>query len=627
MNYLSVENLTKSFGERVLFENISFGIEKGQKTALVARNGSGKTTLMRIIMGLDVSDSGETAFHNSISVGFLNQVPVFDEAKTVMETIFTAKNPMVQAVKEYELALEEAQSGTEKSIERLQKASAVMDDLKAWDFETELKRTLAKLNITNLQQVVSQLSGGQRKRVALAKVIIENPDLLILDEPTNHLDVEMIEWLEDYLSRANISLFLVTHDRYFLDRICTHIIELENNQIYKYEGNYEHYLLKKEEREALAISSAEKARNLMKKELEWMRRMPKARGTKAKYRIDNFYELEKKAKHPHQQKDLKLDVQMSRMGSKILELKGIDKKFGDLTILNGFEYVFKKKERVGIVGKNGVGKSTFLNIIMGLENADAGEVITGETVVFGYYNQQGLQLPEDKIILDVVKDIAEVIPIGKKGETLSASQFLNLFLFPPKMQQTPVSKLSGGEKRRLHLLTILVKNPNFLILDEPTNDLDLQTLQTLEQFLDNFQGCVIVVTHDRYFMDRIVDHLFVFEGAGKIKDFNGKYTDYRTWKQEEEREAKKLEKAAKPKETSHRATQEKKKLSYKEKLEYEQLEGEIEALEEEKAQLEEKLTSGETDHQKLQEWSERIAELIDLIDEKTIRWMELAEYA
>jgi len=625
MNYLSVDNLTKSYGERVLFSDISFGLDKGQKTALVAKNGSGKTTLMRIIMGLDDPDSGKVAVQKNVSVGFLPQVPIFDESKTVIETIFTAQNPMIQAIKEYEIALKAAESGTEASIERLQTASAQMDDLKAWDYDTELKRTLSKLNVNNLQQVMSELSGGQRKRVALAKVIIEQPDMLIMDEPTNHLDIEMIEWLEEYLSRANISLFLVTHDRYFLDRICTHIIELENNQIYKYEGNYEHYLLKKEEREANELASADKARNLMKKELEWMRRMPKARGTKAKYRIDNFYELEKKAKGPNRQKDLKLDVQMSRMGSKILELKGINKAFDDLVILKDFEYVFKKKERVGIVGKNGVGKSTFLNIIMGLEQADAGEIMTGETVVFGYYNQQGLKLPADKRVLDVVKDIAEVIPVGKKGETLTASQFLNLFLFPPKMQQTPVSKLSGGEKRRLHLLTILVKNPNFLILDEPTNDLDLQTLQVLEEFLETFQGCVIVVTHDRYFMDKLVDHLFVFEGEGKIKDFNGKYADYRDWKQEEEKEAKKLEKAAKPK-TTHRAPQEKKKLSFKEKQEYEKLESEIEQLEEEKEQLEANLGSGELDHQKLQEWSERIAEIIKLVDEKTERWLELAEF-
>lgn len=626
MNYLSVENLTKSYGERVLFSNINFGLEKGQKTALVARNGSGKTTLMRIIMGLDDPDSGEVAIQKSISVGFLPQVPIFDESKSVIETIFTANNPMVQAVKEYELALEKAQSGTEASIDRLQKASAVMDDLKAWDFENDLKRTLSKLNITNLQQPVNHLSGGQRKRVALAKVIIENPDLIILDEPTNHLDVEMIEWLEEYLSRANISLFLVTHDRYFLDRICTHIIELENNQIYKYEGNYESYLLKKEEREAQEASTVEKAKNLMRKELEWMRRMPKARGTKAKYRVDAFYKLEKKAKGGNKQKDLKLDVQMSRMGSKILELDGVDKRFDDLTILQDFNYVFKKKERVGIVGKNGVGKSTFLNIIMGLEQADNGEVTTGETVVFGYYNQQGLQLPEDKLVIDVVKEIAEVIPIGKKGETLSASQFLNLFLFPPKMQQTPVSKLSGGEKRRLHLLTILVKNPNFLILDEPTNDLDLQTLQTLEEFLDSFQGCVIIVTHDRYFMDRLVDHLFIFEGDGVVKDFNGKYTEYRDWRLEQEKEAKKAEKEAKAAPVVQKS-QEKKKLSYKEKIEYENLESEIEALEEEKSKLEDKLGSGETDHQKLQEWSERISELIQQIDEKSERWLELSEYA
>ena len=437
----------------------------------------------------------------------------------------------------------------------------------------------------------------------------------------------MIEWLEEYLSRSTISLLLVTHDRYFLDRVCNHIIELENQQIYKYEGNYEHYLIKKEEREASEAASIGKAKNLMKKELEWMRRQPKARGTKAKYRVDAFYDLKKKAHSGKQEQALQLDVQMSRLGSKILEMEGVQKSYSDLVILKDFEYIFKKKERIGIVGRNGVGKSTFLNIIMGLEKADAGKITKGETVVFGYYNQQGLQLPEDKRVIDVVKEIAEVIPVGKRGDQLTASQFLTYFQFPPDSQYTYVSKLSGGEKRRLHLLTILVKNPNFLILDEPTNDLDLQTLQTLEDFLESFGGCLMIVSHDRYFMDKLADHLFVFEGEGKIKDFNGKYSEYRAFKKEEEREAEQAKKANKPKAEKVAVEKEKKKLSYKEKQEYERLEGEIEALEEKKEELEQLLGSGETNHETLQGWSEEVSKIIEEIDTKSERWLELAEYA
>jgi len=451
--------------------------------------------------------------------------------------------------------------------------------------------------------------------------------LLILDEPTNHLDVDMIEWLEEYLARATISLLLVTHDRYFLDRVCNQIIEIDNEQIYKYEGNYEQFLVKKAEREANEAINIDKAKNLLRKELDWMRRQPKARSTKAKYRIDAFYDLKDKASAGKKQSELQLDVQMSRLGSKILELDNVNKRYEDLIILDNFNYVFKKRERIGIVGQNGVGKSTFLNMIMDLEKADSGEITKGETVVFGYYHQQGLKLAEDKRIIEVVTDIAEVIPMGKKGEELTASQFLNHFQFSHKQQYDYVSQLSGGEKRRLYLLTVLMKNPNFLILDEPTNDLDLQTLQTLEEFLDNFSGCLIIVSHDRYFMDRLADHLFIFEGEGKVKDFNGKYSEYRDYKKDQERQ-KELDKKAKKAEVVYEqpVNEEKRKLSFKEKQEYTQLEGEIEALETKKADLEALMVSGESDHEKLQGWADEVAKLMKTLDQKSERWLELAEF-
>lgn len=629
MNYLSVDNISKRIGEKQLFEGVSFGLEQGQKMALVARNGAGKTSMLKIIAGEDVPDTGEVAFPKDLSVGFLSQVPQLNDAHTVTEEIYSSDNEQIQAVKWYEEALEQASDGTEKSINNLQDAAARMDDLKAWDLEALVKKVLFQLNITNLHQPVSKLSGGQRKRIALAKLIIDSPDLLIFDEPTNHLDVEMIEWLEEYLSRSTVSLLLVTHDRYFLDRICTHILELDGGQVYKYEGNYGRYLQEKEKRMADEASNIDKAKNLYKKELEWMRRMPKARSTKAKYRVDNFENVKKKAHSATQEKGLELEVQMSRMGKKILEIYDLNKQYGDLVITEDFNYIFKRKERVGIIGKNGVGKSTFLNMIMGLESPDSGQIITGETIIFGYYHQQGLKLDADKRVIEVVKEIAEVIPVGKKGEVITASQFLQRFQFPPATQYTYVSQLSGGEKRRLHLLTILVKNPNFLILDEPTNDLDLQTLQILEEFLDDYPGCLIVVSHDRYFMDRLVDHLFVFEGEGQIKDFNGKYTEYRAWKEEQEKEKKQLEKSAKATVSTPvpEAKQEKRKLSFKEKQEFESLEAEIEQLEEQKSALSEKMNNGESDFEKLQEWSQQFEELGRLIDAKSERWLELSELA
>jgi ATP-binding cassette subfamily F protein uup len=628
MNYLSVDNISKRIGEKVLFEGVSFGLAQGQKMALVARNGAGKTSMLKIIAGLDEPDAGQVAVQREISVGFLPQEPQLNEALTAVEEIYSAGHPAMLALRAYDQALEAAGRNEPGAEARLQQASAALDDLKAWDFEAHVRKVLFQLNITNLHQPVAKLSGGQRKRLALAKLIIETPDLLILDEPTNHLDLDMIEWLEGYLSRQQVSLLLVTHDRYFLDRICTHILELDHGRVFKYEGNYERYLLEKDKRLADEASGVDKAQNLMRKELEWMRRMPKARGTKAKYRIDNFYDLQRKAQSGRQEQDLQLELRMSRMGGKILELHGVTKRFGPLTILDDFEYVFKKQERIGIVGRNGVGKSTFLNMIMGLEAPDAGEIVTGETVVFGYYHQQGLKLEEDKRVIDVVKDIAEVIPVGKKGETISASQFLQRFQFPPEAQYTFASQLSGGERRRLHLLTVLVKNPNFLILDEPTNDLDLATLQTLEAFLDDYPGCLIIVSHDRYFMDRLADHLFIFEGEGKVKDFNGKYTEYRDWKQEQEREeaaqAKQAAAAQAPKPAAAPAA--KRKMSFKEQREFEALEGEIEALEAEKAELAERMNRG-GGYADLQAWAERIDAIETLLEAKSDRWLELSDLA
>ncbi|MBX2844367.1 MAG: ABC-F family ATP-binding cassette domain-containing protein [Flammeovirgaceae bacterium] len=630
MNYLSVDSLTKTFGEKVLFENISFGIEKGQKVALVARNGSGKTTLLKIITGQDSADSGEVVINKDISVAFLPQEPEFENINYVMDYIFKGDNAILKAIKKYEASIKAYEEDpSDKNLDLLNEATAEVDNLNAWDFEVKVKQILDKLKISNLDQDVKLLSGGQKKRVALSRVLIEEPDFLILDEPTNHLDLDMIEWLEEYLSKQNLSLFLVTHDRYFLDRICTEIVEIEDERVYKHKGNYSYYLETKSEREVQMTKEVEKARNLMRKELEWIRRMPKARGTKAKYRVDAFDDLQEKAKGPGKKDGLQLGVNMARMGKKVMEIKGLNKAFGDLKITDDFNYIFKRKERVGIVGKNGVGKSTFLNMLTGTEQPDSGIIDNGETIVFGYYTQAGIKLEEGKRVIDVVTDIAEVMPLAD-GSNLTASQFLQLFLFPPKTQYSLVSTLSGGERRRLYLLTILVKNPNFLILDEPTNDLDLLTLNVLEDFLLNFGGCLILVTHDRYFMDKLVDHLFVFEGDGQIRDFNGKYLEYRYQEEEKER-LEKLEKEEKkkvPQSKTDTQSNSKKKLSYKEQKEYEELEKEISKLEEQKEKLSSKINSGEiTDHLALQEISEEIGKLMEEIDEKSMRWLELSELA
>jgi ATP-binding cassette subfamily F protein uup len=627
MNILSVENLSKSFGEKVLFDNISFGISKGEKIALIAKNGTGKTTLMKILAGKEIPDSGNVTFRKDLRVEFLEQEPYMDPAKTVIETIFDDSNPTVQLMKQYEDVLEKVQEHSTAELQsELQRLSSLIDDAGAWDYELRVRQVLTKLNIHNLDQPVRQLSGGQKKRIALAKALIDPSDLLILDEPTNHLDVEMVEWLEDFLTRSQLAVFLVTHDRYFLENITDKIIELDSGSLYVYEGNYSYFLEKKAEREFNEVREMDKARNLMRTELEWMRRMPKARGTKSKSRIDAFYELKDKAGGKKKEDEFSLDIKMNRIGGKVIELKKVYKSYGDKVILKGFDYTFRTGERIGIVGKNGAGKSTFLNLLTGLEIPDTGKINTGETIVFGYFSQQGLELKEDKRVIEIVKDFAEVIRLSD-GTKVNAAQFLQLFQFPPEMQYTYYSKLSGGEKRRLHLLTVLVKNPNFLILDEPTNDLDLLTLNILEDFLLHYKGCLVVVSHDRYFMDKLIDHIFIFEGEGEIKDYNGRYSEYRM-------EAEAAEKAAeKANDQKSKAlvqpvdvkTSVKKKPTFKEKLEFEKLEKEIADLENEKALLTEKLSNGAGDHKQINEWALRMQKIIDEVDEKSLRWLELSE--
>ncbi len=622
MNYLSVKELTKSFGDKYLFEDISFGINKGDKVALIAKNGAGKSTLMRIIAGKEDADSGEVVIRKGIKYGFLEQSPSFDENLKVEELLSGYNSEVFKVVKEYETALQ--RSSVDRSAEAakiLEEAIAKMDITGAWDYDRRLKRLLTMFKITDLEQKVATLSGGQKKRLALALTILDEPDFLLLDEPTNHLDIEMIEWLEKYLEQSNVTLLMVTHDRYFLDRVCNNIIEIDDGTLYRYNGNYSYFLEKKAEREELLSIEVDKAKKLMKKELEWIRRQPKARTTKSKSRIDAFEDIKKKAGSAKKEEELKLETLSRRLGGKILELKGVSKSYGNLKLIEDFEYTFKKGERIGVVGNNGAGKSTLLKIITGEIKPDKGEVVVGETVVFGYYRQDGLpEYDNDKKVLEVVKDIAEIINTGK-GKSMTASQFLNFFLFPPEKQNDYVANLSGGEKRRLYLLTVLIKNPNFLILDEPTNDLDLITLYKLEEFLFNYKGCLILVSHDRYFLDKLSDHMFIFEGEGKIKDFYGLYSEYKKRKAEQKSEK---EKPVEKKSHQQKRTV-KKKLSYKEQKEYEQLEQEIENLENEKAGLEKKINSGITDYEELQKLSEKIKNIIDLIDEKTLRWMELDE--
>ena len=626
ISYLQIDKLTKSFGDLVLFEDITFGIAQGQKVGLIAKNGTGKTTLLNIIAGKEDYDSGAVVFRNDLRVGYLEQMPHYPDGLTVLQACFYSPNETVRLIAEYEQAMA---SGDHSNLEAI---LLRMDNLKAWDYEQRAKQILGQLKIHNFDQKVETLSGGQLKRVALANVLITDPELIILDEPTNHLDLEMTEWLEGYLSRANISILMVTHDRYFLDRVCSEIIEIDRKQIYQYKGNYSYYLEKRQERMDALNAEVDRASNLLRKELDWMRRQPQARGTKAKYRIDAFYELEKKAKQQHEAGNVNLDVKASYIGSKIFEAEHVSKRFGDLKIVEDFNYIFARYEKMGIVGNNGTGKSTFIKMLMGEVEPDSGRFDVGETVRFGYYSQDGLQFDEQMKVIDVVQNIAEYVDLGD-GKKMGVSQFLNYFLFSPEKQHNYVFKLSGGEKRRLYLCTVLMRSPNFLVLDEPTNDLDIVTLNVLEEYLRNFKGCAIVVSHDRYFMDKVVDHLLVFRGNADIKDFPGNYTQYREWKEVQDQLEKEAEAARRAgiaptmEKTSRPEKEQKKKLTFKERKEFEALEVEIPLLEAEKAELETAMSSGTLSNDELLAKSERIATVIEEIDEKTMRWLELSELA
>lgn len=619
---LQVDGLTKSFGDLVLFREISFGIAEGERIGLIAKNGSGKTTLLNILTGKESYDNGAVVFRRDLRVAYLEQDPVYPENLTVLQACFSSGNAITDLIAEYEKVINSKDHSNLDNI--LQK----MDVLQAWDYEHRAKQILAQLKITDFEQKISELSGGQLKRVALANVLITEPDLIILDEPTNHLDLDMVEWLEEYLQRSRLSLLMVTHDRYFLDRVCNEIIEIDQQQLYQYKGNYSYYLEKRDERISAQNAEIDRANNLMRKELEWMRRQPQARGTKAKSRIDAFYDLEKKAQQVRDAGNVQLQMKGSYIGNKIFEAQHVYKAFGDIKIVEDFNYVFARYEKLGIVGNNGTGKSTFIKMLMGEVAPDKGNFDIGETVKFGYYSQDGLKFDEQMKVLDVIQNIAEVIDLGN-GNRLTASQFLQHFLFPPEKQHNFVYKLSGGEKRRLYLCTVLITNPNFLVLDEPTNDLDIVTLNILEEYLQQFKGCVIVVSHDRYFMDKVVDHLLAFQGNAKIKDFPGNYTEYREWKEIQEAIEKEKEQAAKPKEDKPQIASpkndDKKKLSFKEKREFEELDSLIPKLEEEKEKLENELSSGTLSTDELLSKSSRISELIDEIDEKTMRWMELSD--
>ncbi len=619
---LQIEGLSKRFGDLELFSGISFTVEERKRIGLIARNGKGKSTLLKIVAGDEPADEGKITLRNGLRVGYLEQEPDFDGNLTVIEACLQRNSEKAQLIARYEQAM---QAGDTAALQPLMEE---MDRLDAWDYEHRAKQVLDKLKITRFNQPVGELSGGQKKRIALAAVLIEQPDLMILDEPTNHLDMAMVEWLEEYLSRLSGSLLMVTHDRYFLDNVCNEIIEIDDNTIYRYKGNYSYFLQRREERLQNKAAETARARNLLRKELDWMRRQPQARAHKAKYRIDAFYKLEEKAAAMRDDSKVSLEVKAQYIGNKIFVMKALSKAFPGKVITKDFYYTFARYEKLGIVGNNGTGKSTFIKMLLGKVPQDSGTIEVGETVKWGYYSQDGLAFNEQMKVIDVVKNIAEVIPVGNKMYT--ASQFLQHFLFAPEKQYSYVYKLSGGEKRRLYLCTVLMSNPNFLVLDEPTNDLDIETLQVLEEYLSEFKGCVIVVSHDRYFMDKVVDHIFVFNGDGDIKDFPGNYTEYRDWRDEERATAAKeaAEQAAKttPAKQSHR-TEEKRKLTFKEKREYEALETEIFQLEEEKAAIEEAMSSGTLSTADLLEKSARIQQVLELIDEKTMRWLELSEYA
>ncbi len=623
ISYLQVENLSKRFGEQLLFEHISFGVGKGQKVALIARNGMGKSTLLRIIAGKDMPESGTVIFRNDIRVGILEQEPTLEAENTVFEEVFRSDAPALALIREYEEAVEQ------EDTEALERLIPEMDAHGAWDYETTVKQILSELKIDLYDRKIRHLSGGQKKRVGLAKVLISNPDFLILDEPTNHLDIEMTEWLEEYLGRANMTLLMVTHDRYFLDRVCNQIIEIDAYGLFAYNGNYAYYLEKRAERIESRNAAVDKARNLLRTEQEWMRRMPQARGHKAQYRIDNFYKLKEAASQGVTERKLELDIQGKRLGKKILELEHVTKEFDGMCVLRDFSYKFVRGEKIGIVGKNGVGKSTFLNIITRNLEPDSGTISVGETVVYGYYKQSGIEFREGDRVIDVVKNIAERIDLGN-GRVMSAGQFLEYFLFTDKQQYSPVEKLSGGERRRLYLLTVLMGNPNFLILDEPTNDLDILTLNVLEDYLKGFKGCLLIVSHDRFFTDKVADRVFAFEGDGVVKDFPGNYTVYKNHREEEEecrereeRERKKQEPKPAPAATEKSGKQ--RKMTFKERQEMEQLERELEALNAEKQEVEAVLSSGTLPAEELMAKSERIGVLMEELDEKEMRWLELSE--
>jgi ATP-binding cassette subfamily F protein uup len=644
MNLLSVNQLSKSFGDKKLFQNINFGINYGDKVALIAKNGSGKSTLFKILQGIEIPDSGDIAFRKELRISFLSQEPNLNDNHTIEQAIYAGDSEMVKTAIDYAHLVETHYANpTEKTENQLDILTNKMNDLEAWNVETQIMLVCANLGLNDLKQKVSTLSGGQKKRLALAQVILNEPDLLIMDEPTNHLDVTVIEWLEEYLRSYKKSILLVTHDRYFLDEVCDRIIEIDNHALYEYKGKFDYYMEKKAERLMMEASELDKAKNLYKRELEWVRKQPRARTTKSKSRVDAFYDIEAKARKKSVDKKIELSVKVERIGSKIIEVHNLKKAFGDKKILEPFSYTFIKGEKIGIVGPNGIGKSTFINMLQGIEPPDTGKVTVGDTIVFGYYSQKGIQVADDKRVIEVVKDIAEFIPLAN-GTSLSASGLLTRFNFPPEVQYGHVSKLSGGERRRLYLLTVLVRNPNFLILDEPTNDLDIITLQTLEQFLLDFQGCVLIVSHDRYFLDRLVDHVFAFEGNGIVKDFPGNYSEYRQWKYDSEAEAEELAKDQKTIEnatnqtvvaspeiivaettTVKSTTSEKKKLSFKEQKELETIDAELPKLEARKTEIETLLASGITDVKEIEKLSSEFTQISNQIDEKTMRWLELQD--
>lgn len=617
MNYLSVENLSKAFSDKLLFENLSFGIEKGDKTALIAENGTGKTTLMRILVGKEEADGGKVVFNGNVRVGYLEQLPTFDPDCTIGDVVAEGHTDIMRVIRKYEDSL--------VNRVNLEEAMAEMDANQAWDYEMRLKQLLSTFEINDLSQKIGTLSGGQVKRLALALVLLDNPDILFLDEPTNHLDMQMVEWLEDYLSQSNVTLFMVTHDRYFLDRVCNKILEMYHGVVYTHKGNFDYYVRKSREREENKRIAAEKAGQMVKRELEWIRATPQARTGKSRARIDAFFDLKEKAKMIRDNKEIQFGLDMQRLGGKILEMKAVSKRFDDQVVLNDFDYVFKKGERIGIIGKNGVGKSTFLNMITGSVAPDSGTIVTGETVVYGYYHQSGIVFDENKSVLDTVREIAEVIHYGK-DLVYTADKLLAHFMFPYSMHRQPVALLSGGEKRRLYLLTILIKNPNFLILDEPTNDLDILTLQKIEEFLKSYKGCLIVVSHDRFFLDQTVDQLFVFEGDGSVKGFMGNYSQYHEWLEDKNKEQHKQQIAEKsdPRENRPRASERKKKRSFAEQKEYEQLSVDIQCLENEKLELASRLENL-SDYVEIDKIGKRLNEINALLDEKEMRWLELDE--